>query len=103
MRIRLFIWLLFAAFSSYAQTPIGELWSKEDSVAKTRPAIPSGYGSFYYNKYKAQWWTVENGVRKRAFPSATSYSAGSGLTLTGSAFKLGGTISANTFLNGAFT
>jgi hypothetical protein len=72
MRKLIFLWLLCLGFSSYGQSVITELWSKEDSVAKTRPTLPSGYGSFYYNKYKNQWWVNENGTRRRAFPTITA-------------------------------
>jgi hypothetical protein len=80
MRILLFITLLLLGFNSFSQSVITELWSKEDSVAKPRPTIPSGYGSLYYNKYKGEWWKVENGVRTKAFNAA----GGGGGTVTGS-------------------
>jgi len=101
MRGIFFITLLLLGFNSFAQSVVTEVWSKEDSVAKARPTIPSGYGSFYYNKYKNQWWMVENGVRKRAFPGSSSYTSSNGLTLSGSNFKLGGALVNNTSISGA--
>jgi len=80
MRIQLLIWLLFAAFSSYAQTPIVELLSKADSTKKAYTNPPAGYGSLYYNYHKAEWWKVENGVRTKAFNAG----GGGGGTVTGS-------------------
>lgn len=45
----------------------------------TTLVAPSGYGSFYYNVPKTQWWIVENGTKRRAFPGLFTSTA-QGLT-----------------------
>lgn len=97
MKILIYIWLLLLGFNSFAQSQITELWSKEDSVAKTRPALPPGYGSLYYNKYKAQWWAVENGVRKRAFITSGDYWKTSGTSTLGANVTIAQGVYSNSF------
>jgi len=74
MRYIYILCLLFLGFSSGAQSIVTEILSKHDSLVKPNTTPPTGYGSFYYNKTKAQWWMVEGGVRKRAFPSTAGLS-----------------------------
>src|SRR5215204_1975437 len=104
MRKLLFAILSLISASAFAQNPTTVYWLRSRVTDTTTVIKTAGYGALYFDVGRNKWryYVGTTGYDFGAGGSGgTTYTAGSGMTLSSDAFKWGGAITENTTLSGS--